>query len=81
MICRKLFKGDPTSTYTVFRFPCGDKSSVQGFQFHVLKFFPFSKRIFEGFELVYNWTQNLFSGICDAIKSGNVLHKFSVINM
>ena len=57
MICRKLFKGDPTSTYTVFRFPCGDKSSVQGFQFHVLKFFPFSKRIFEGFELVYHATR------------------------
>ena len=52
MICRKLFKVGPTSNYTVFRLPCGDKSSVQGFQFYVLKFFPLSKRIFEGFELV-----------------------------
>ena len=52
MICRKLFKVGPTSNYTVFRLPCGDKSSVQGFQFYVLKFFLLSKRIFEGFELV-----------------------------
>ena len=66
MICRKLFKGDPTSTYTVFRFPCGDKSSVQGFQFHVLKFFPFSKRIFEGFELVtlYHTHERMSEYIC-----------------
>ena len=49
---QKKFKVGPTSNYTVFRLPCGDKSSVQGFQFYVLKFFPLSKRIFEGFELV-----------------------------
>ena len=50
--CRKLFKDGLTLTYSAFRFPHGDKSSVQGFQFYVLKFFPLSKRIFEGFELV-----------------------------
>ena len=38
IICRKLFKDGPSSTFTAFRNPCGDKSSVQGFQFYVLKF-------------------------------------------
>ena len=37
MICRKL-KDSLTSTFSAFRFPCGNKSSVQGFQFYVLKF-------------------------------------------
>ena len=46
------FKDGLTLTCSAFRFPHGDKSSVQGFQFYVLKFFPLSKRIFEGFELV-----------------------------
>ena len=50
--CRKLFKDGLTFTCSAFRFPHGNKSSVQGFQFYVLKFFPLSKRIFEGFELV-----------------------------
>ena len=52
VICRKLFKDGLTLTFSAFRFPLGDKSSVQGFQFYVLKFFPLSKRILEGFELV-----------------------------
>ena len=49
---RKLFKVGLTLTCSAFRFPHGDESSVQGFQFYVLKYFPLSKRIFEGFELV-----------------------------
>ena len=50
---RKLFKDGITLTCSAFRFPHGGKSSVQGFQFYVLKFFLLSKRIFEGLELVY----------------------------
>ena len=53
--CRKLFKDGLTLTCSAFRFLHGDKSSVQGFQVYVLKFFPISKRIFEGFELVEIW--------------------------
>ena len=52
MICRKL-KDSLTSTFSAFRFPCGDKSSVQGFQFLRVEVLPLSKRIFEGFELVW----------------------------
>ena len=43
MICRKLFKDGPTSTYTAFCFSCGDKSSVQSFQLYVLKFCRFQR--------------------------------------
>ena len=52
MICRKMFKDGLTSTFSAFRFPHGDKSSMQGFQFYILKLFPLSNRTFEGFELV-----------------------------
>ena len=38
MICRKMFKDGLTLTCSAFRFPCGDQSCVQDFQFHVLKF-------------------------------------------
>ena len=50
MICRKLFKDGLTSIFSVFRIPHGDKSSVQGFQFSVMKFCRLL-RIFRGFEL------------------------------
>ena len=47
MFCRKLCKDGLTSTFSAFRFPCGDKSSVQGFQFSVLKFCSFQSASFE----------------------------------
>ena len=49
MICiyRKLFKHGLTSIFSVFRIPHGDKSSVQGFQFSVLKFCRLQSASFE----------------------------------
>ena len=37
IICRKLFKDDLTLSFSAFRFPHGDKSSVKGFHFATFK--------------------------------------------
>ena len=47
MICRKLFKDGLTSIFSVFRILHGDKSSVQGFQFSVMKFCCLQSAFFE----------------------------------
>ena len=55
-----LHRDGLTSIFSAFRIPYGDKSSVQGFQFSVLKFCRLSKRIFRGFELVSFFSSHFF---------------------
>ena len=44
---QKTIQRWPNLDFSAFRFPHGDKSSVQGFQFSVLKFFRFQSASFE----------------------------------
>ena len=50
---QKTIQRWPNLDFSAFRFPHGDKSSVQGFQFSVLKFFRFQSASFEVSSLLY----------------------------
>ena len=74
MICRKLFKDGLTSIFSAFRIPYGDKSSVQGFQFSVLKFCQFQSASFEVSSLLPQVKQlrSAFPGMDDGMATSDV---------